>query len=162
MDLWGRSSFTDKITSWLIEDELLRPVTNAAQPEWIVPGNKYELNPPTGYVVSFTHFHERGFGTPTSNFFRGLLHYYGIELQNLNPNSILHIAVFVALCEDYLGIKPNFALWKYYFCATIFLKTVRRGETMSVRIGSCVIQLRQSQADGYIIIKGSSSNKGWH
>jgi hypothetical protein len=47
--------------------------------------------------------------------------------------------VFVTLCEGYLGIKPNFALWKYYFCATVFLKTVRRGETVLVRIGSCVI-----------------------
>jgi hypothetical protein len=47
--------------------------------------------------------------------------------------------VFVTLCEGYLGIKPNFALWKYYFCTTVFLKTVRRGETVLVRIGSCAI-----------------------
>jgi hypothetical protein len=48
-----------------------------------------------------------------SDFFRELLHHYGIELQNLNPNSIMQIMVFVTLCEGYLGIKPNFALWKY-------------------------------------------------
>jgi hypothetical protein len=81
------------------------------------------LNPPTGYVVSFTHFHERGFGTPASNFFRDLLHHYGVEMQNLNPNSIWQIMVFTALCEGHLGIRPNFALWKYYFYATVFLKT---------------------------------------
>jgi hypothetical protein len=46
MDPWGRSSFTDKITSWLVEDGLLCPVTNAAQPEWTVPGNEDEPNPP--------------------------------------------------------------------------------------------------------------------
>jgi hypothetical protein len=63
---------------------------------------------------------------PASNFFRDLLHYYRIEMQNLNPNLVLQIAVFVALCEGYLGIRPNFALWKYYFSATVFLKTVRR------------------------------------
>jgi hypothetical protein len=45
-----------------------------------------------------------------NNFFHGLLHYYGIELHNLNPNSILQIVVFGTLCEGYLGIKPNFAL----------------------------------------------------
>jgi hypothetical protein len=28
--------------------------------------------------------------------------------------------VFIALCEGYLGIRTNFALWKYYFYATIF------------------------------------------
>jgi hypothetical protein len=33
---------------------------------------------------------------------------------------------------------------------------------MSVCIGSCVIQLRQSRVDGYITMKGSLSNKGWH
>jgi hypothetical protein len=75
---------------------------------------------------------------------------------------VLHIVVFVALCEGYLGIEPNFAMWKYYFCATVFLKTVRRAEMVPVRIGSCAIQLLQSRADGYIAMKGSSSNKGWH
>jgi hypothetical protein len=74
----------------------------------------------------------------------------------------MQITVFVALCEGYLGIKPNFALWKYYFYATVFYKTVRRGETVLVRIGSCMIQLRQSQEDGYISMKGSSSNNEWH
>jgi hypothetical protein len=132
MDMWGRSSFTDKITSRLVEDGLLRPVMNVARLEWIIPGNEDEPNPPAGYVVSFAHFHERGFGTPTSNFFHKLLYYYGIELQNLNPNSILLIMVFVALCEGYLGIKPNFALWKYFY-AIVFFKTVH--------MGSCAIQL---------------------
>jgi hypothetical protein len=49
-----------------------------------------------------------------------------------------------------------------YFCATIFLETVKRGETVPVCIGSCVIQLCQSRADEYIAMRGSSSNKGWH
>jgi hypothetical protein len=70
--------------------------------------------------------------------------------------------VFVNLCEGYLGIRPNFALWKYYFCATVYLKSVRRGESVPVRIGSCVIQIRQSRADEYITTKESSSSKGWH
>jgi hypothetical protein len=88
MDPWEFSSFTDKISSWIIRDGVLRSLMNAAQSEWIIPGNKDELNPPTGYVVSFTHFHEQGFGMLASDFFCGL-HHYGIELQNLNPNSIL-------------------------------------------------------------------------
>jgi hypothetical protein len=47
--------------------------------------------------------------------------------------------IIVVLCEGYLGIKPNFVLWKYYFYTTVFLKMVRRGETVLVRIGSCAI-----------------------
>jgi hypothetical protein len=74
----------------------------------------------------------------------------------------LQITVFVALCEGYLGIRPNFALWNYYFCATVFLKSVRRGESVPVRIGSYAIQIRQSRAGKYIAMKGSSLNKGWH
>jgi hypothetical protein len=96
-----------------------------------------------------------------SDFFHGLLHHYGIEMQNLNPNLILQITVFITLCEGYLGIRPNFALWKYYFCATVFLKSVRRGESVPMCIGSCAIQIRQRQVDKYIIMKGSLSNKGW-
>jgi hypothetical protein len=60
-------------------------------------------------------------------------------MQNLNPNLVLQIAVFISLCEGYLGIKPNFALWKYYFSATVFLKSVRRGKSVPVHIGSCTI-----------------------
>jgi hypothetical protein len=81
MDSWGRSSFTEKIVLQLIKDGLLHPMTNTAYPEWIIPGNEDESNPPPAdYVVSFTHFHEKGFRMPASNFFHGLLHYYGIEL----------------------------------------------------------------------------------
>jgi hypothetical protein len=39
-------------------------------------------------VLSFVSFHERGFRVPASRFMRALLHYYGVELHNLNPNSI--------------------------------------------------------------------------
>jgi hypothetical protein len=147
MDPWGHSSFSEKIVLGLIEDGLLRPVTNVMRPEWIVPSNEDEPNPPSGYVISFAHFHEWGFRTPASNFFCGLLHHYEIEMQNLNPNLVLHIAIFIALCEGYLGIRPTFALWKYYLCATVFLKMVRRRKTVPVRIGSYVIQLRQSRAN---------------
>jgi len=48
--------------------------------EWLLPGEEDLSSPPNGYVVSFTHFHERGFATPTHRFFWGLLHYYKIEL----------------------------------------------------------------------------------
>jgi hypothetical protein len=46
MDLWGCSSFTEKIALRLVEDGLLHLMTNIAQPEWIIPGNEDELNPP--------------------------------------------------------------------------------------------------------------------
>jgi hypothetical protein len=48
---------------------------------------------PPRYMVSFIPFHERGFGVPASRFMRALLHHYGVELHNLNPNSIAQAAI---------------------------------------------------------------------
>jgi hypothetical protein len=31
------------------------------------------------------------------------------------PNSILHIACFITLCESFLGIDPHWILWKFLF-----------------------------------------------
>ena len=40
------------------------------------------------------------------HFIRGILSYYGLELQNLHPNIILHIVCFIMLCEAYLSMAP--------------------------------------------------------
>ena len=66
-------------------------------------------------MVSFAHFHERGFVTPAHKFLQGLLHYYKIKLQHLNPNGIQHMAAFVVLCKGLLGISLHFDLWRYFF-----------------------------------------------
>jgi hypothetical protein len=44
---------------------------------------------------------------PVSPFFRGLLDFYSLNLTHLNPISVLQIAVFVHLCEAFLGIFPG-------------------------------------------------------
>lgn len=51
-------------------DELRFPIREA------MPG------PNDDYVISFVLFHKRGFGVPLHPFFRGLLHYHGLELQH--------------------------------------------------------------------------------
>jgi hypothetical protein len=38
---------------------------------------------------------------------RAILHVYGVELHNLSPNSIAQAAIFVAVCEGFLGIAPT-------------------------------------------------------
>ena len=83
--------------------------------EWWLPSNEDSPSLPDGYVVLFAHFHERGLATPAHKFLRGLLHFYKIELQHLNPNGIQYMAAFVALCEGFLGISPDFDLWRYFF-----------------------------------------------
>ena len=101
----------------LVHRGLLRAWT--AVEEWLLPDEEDVPSPPDGYVVSFSCFHERGFATPAHRFLRGLLHYYKIVLQHLNPNRIQHMAVFVALCEGFLGISPHFNMWRYFFAITL-------------------------------------------
>jgi hypothetical protein len=66
-------------------------------------------------IVVFASFFQRGFELPVCDFLRSLLDHYQIKLVHLNPNSILQITIFVHICEAYLGILPNFPLFKNYF-----------------------------------------------
>jgi hypothetical protein len=38
-----------------------------------------------------------------------------VQLHQLTPNSILHIACFITLCESFLGIDPHWVLWRFIF-----------------------------------------------
>ena len=86
MDPRCHSDITFQCMEGLVHRGLLHVWTSIE--EWLLPGKEDLPSPPNGYVVSFTHFHERGFMTPTHRFLRGLLHYYKIKLQHLNPNGI--------------------------------------------------------------------------
>jgi len=73
-------------------------------------------NPSEGEQVCFVPYLLRGVGFPVHPFLRGLLEYYGLQLHNFTPASILHIAGYVALCELFLGIEAHFELWRKLFC----------------------------------------------
>jgi hypothetical protein len=62
--------------------------------------------PNTNEIVVFSSFFQCGFGLPACDFFRRLLDHYKIKLVHLNPSVILQIAVFVHLCEAFLGVLP--------------------------------------------------------
>jgi hypothetical protein len=72
--------------------------------------------PAEGYVVSFMAFYEQRFDVPLHPFLHSLLQYYGLELYHLTASGVLHIAVFITLCEAYLGVDPDLDLWKYFYC----------------------------------------------
>ena len=105
MDPCCHFDITFQCMEGLIHRGLLRAWTSTE--EWLLPSDEDLLSLPNGYVVSFTHFHERGLMTPTHKFLQGLLHYYKIEVQHLNPNGIQHMAAFIILCEGFLGISPT-------------------------------------------------------
>jgi hypothetical protein len=85
---WDPFDVSVEMLQSLVDDGLLRPITDPGRPEWIAPSSEPEPRPPKGYVMSFMSFHERGLSLPADRFMRALPHYYGVELHNFNPNSI--------------------------------------------------------------------------
>jgi hypothetical protein len=80
--------------------------------ETLPAGPKIIPHPPAGFRVLFFAFLLWGFSFPPHPFLCGLLFAYGIQLHDLNPNTILHIACFIMLCECFLGIEHHWALWR--------------------------------------------------
>ena len=151
-DPWGSFDVSMETLQSLIDDGLLRSVTDPNRPEWIAPGNEPELRPRDGYIVSFVSFHERGLGEPADRFMRALPHYYGVELHNFNPNSITQVAIFVAVCEGYLGIAPHWELWLHLFRAGFTTKpTGTAGVRKAMRAGGCTLQVHQDRQALYIL-----------
>ncbi|KAK1607743.1 hypothetical protein QYE76_004456 [Lolium multiflorum] len=111
-------------------------------------------NPPMEYRVSFVDHLIRGLSAPIHDFLRGLLFVYGIQLHQLTPNSILHISIFITLCECFLGVAPNWALWKRLFCLR------RNGShNTTYNIGGVVICVRNDV--DYFDVKFPDSVQGW-
>ncbi|KAK1626704.1 hypothetical protein QYE76_001019 [Lolium multiflorum] len=76
------------------------------------------------------------------------------RLHQLTPNSILHVSIFITLCECFLGVQPNWALWKRIFC-------LRRNGSHNIayNIGGVVICVRSDVE--YFDVKFADSVQGW-
>jgi hypothetical protein len=118
------------------ESEILKLVENHFLPDhtvlqwWPTKGEDFPI-PNTKEIVVFSSFFQRGFGLPTCDFFRDLLHHYQMELVHLNPHSILQIAIFIHLCEAFLGIPLSFPLFKnYFFSSTNQAQTTERSSVV--------------------------------
>jgi hypothetical protein len=59
-------------------------------------------------------------------------------LHHLNPNIILHISIFVQLCEVFLGIEPLFDLFTY-----IFHLKAQPTDKVLYKVGGAGLQLMQ-------------------
>ncbi|KAK1611829.1 hypothetical protein QYE76_035502 [Lolium multiflorum] len=119
------------------------------------PSEESYPTPPMGYRVSFVDHLIRGLSAPIHPFLLGLLFIYGLQLHHLTPNSILHISIFITLCEAFLGVQPNWALWKrIFFCR-------RNGSpNVAYNIGGVVISVRPTV--DYFDVKLPDSVQGWH
>ena len=163
VDPWDPSDMSMEMLRSLVDDGLLRPITDPDRPEWIAPLGEPEPRPPIGYVVSFMSFHERGLGLPADRFLWALPHYYGVELHNFNPNSIAQAAIFVAVCEGYLGIAPHWELWLHLFRAGHTTKPTGTTVTRkTMRAGGCTLQVCQDRQNLYILAQLMSTNRHWY
>jgi hypothetical protein len=113
----GKSKTTNTSTSWVPSEFGQIDLTKAQKEGLIAEGDQVVFpsteripKPPSGYRVMFLAFLLHGLSFPAHEFLHGLLFVYGMQLHQLTPNSILHIACFVTLCESFLGIEPHWIL----------------------------------------------------
>src|SRR6185369_9235877 len=91
-----------------------------------------------------------GFGVPASKFMRALCEYYGVELHNFSPNSISQAAVFVAVCEGYLGIDVHWDLWIHLFRGELFVENARNQPRRFARAGGLTLHVRPNRRNLYL------------
>jgi len=131
---WPAPMMTEDQLRELVSDGLIQSKDIA---EWRVPGEHRVPALGPGEIVLFISFIRAGLCIPTSAFLHQFLSYFGISLNHLAPNAVLHLSIFVHLCETFLGIPPSLSLFRYFFR----LKPQPRREDTSV-LGGCGIQFR--------------------
>jgi hypothetical protein len=119
-------------------------------------GDPYPMEKNEDEILMFARFAERGLSLPASNFFKGLMGYYGIEYLNLNPKGIFHTAIFVHFCEAFLGIKPHWILFRKFF------RVKPQPSASNPRVvGGAGIQMQEDAAEQYLSYKLIDSNQDW-
>jgi hypothetical protein len=122
--------------------------------EIVFPSTDAVPTTPVGFRVMFLTFLLRGFSLPAHEFLHGLLFVYGVQLHQLTPNSLLHIACFITLCEAFLGIDPHWVLWKYLFR---LCPSGSKGEIP--KLGGSIVSVRSESR--YLDFKMAQSVQGW-
>jgi hypothetical protein len=148
-------------TSW-VPSTLTQKELNKAKADGLIsdkdsivfPTTERIPKPSSGYRVMFLAFLLRGLSLPAHEFLRGLLYFYGVQLHQLTPNSILHIACFVTLCESFLGIEPHFLL-----CRSIFRLRPNVSLSHKPELGGAIVSMHAEAQ--YLEFSMSASVQGW-
>jgi hypothetical protein len=126
----------------------------AESAEVIFPSTEVIPAQPPVFRVMFLAFLLRGFSLPAHEFLRGLLFIYGMQLHHLMPNSILHIACFITLCEAFLGINPHWGLWK-----SLFRLHPNATKDDIHDLGGAIVSVRSESQ--YLAFEMAESIQGW-
>lgn len=54
----------------------------------------------------------------TTYFFSKIMYTYGFHLLDFTPNAMTLMSVFAHMCENFVGLAPNVALFRHYFVPT--------------------------------------------
>jgi hypothetical protein len=107
-------------------------------------------------VPMFARFVERGLALPASDFFKGLLQYYGIEYLNLNPNGIFQVSVFYISVRRSWGSSPTGSCSGNSSVRT-FLRGVRGYQAPLDLVPEILLCEATTQRQ-----RPTSSRRGWH
>lgn len=64
------------------------------------------------HLLSFTM---AGMVPPFSRFFHEVLDFYEIHALHLALNAVMTLAIFVHLCEMFVGVRPTMRLFQFFF-----------------------------------------------
>jgi hypothetical protein len=151
------TSVTSWVSSTIAKKEVEKARTNgliSSSDSIKFPSIEWIPQPLSGYRVMFLAFLFHGLSLPAHKFLRGLLFVYGVQLHQLTPNSILHIACFVTLCESFLGIEPHLLLWRSIFRLRPNIALFRKPE-----LGGAVVSVGPEVQ--YLEFSMSASVQGW-
>jgi hypothetical protein len=137
---WVRSTMTEAKIQVLVDRGLLRP---KAEVEWRAAAGEQFPTEDVKEQVVFASFFKRGFNLPASDFFRGFLYYYRLELVHLVP-----------FYWAYLGISLHFLLWRYFFC-------VKSTGKRSWPVGAVMFNLRSGLKAEWIDTNLPDNTAGW-
>jgi hypothetical protein len=102
-----------------------------------------------GEFVLFVSYLSRGLALPIMPFFLLLLEEFGLQLQHLTPHSILQVAIFVHLCEMFMGVGVCTSLFRHLFVL------VRSGKDKD-HLGAYYFQTRSDPTVAYIATLGGA------
>ena len=141
-DGWMKSKLSESAISSFVGRRLLHPRFVV---QWFSAEGHDRPYERVAETVIFKSFVERGLGIPVCDFLQGLLFFWGIQLHHLTPTSILHIFIFVHLCEAFLEIYLHFDLFKSLF----FLNPYPNFLNVAT-VGGANLELRSEMAGRYI------------
>ena len=142
---WEQSTFGAGYLDALVADNVV------VEGDVRLPDDESIPAPAPDERVCFQAFFPRGFALPLHPFVRGLLYSYRLQLHDLTPNGILHIACFITLCEAFLGIYPHWGLWRRLF-------SVKRTNS-DYAVGRVGISI--GDKDSYFDLEKIDSVSGW-